>query len=65
MTVYSHHVVGFGAGRREAVLDQIKTVGAAAVAAGQGRLIGLFKPLIGLSLNHAIIIAVWADDACV
>lgn len=61
MTTYAHHIVGFGPGRREAVLAHIRDVGAPAAAASGGRLIALFKPLIGLSLNHAITICEWPD----
>jgi hypothetical protein len=63
MTLYCHHVVGFGPGRREAVLTHIESVGVPAIVGQGGRLFGLFKPLLGLSLNHAIVIVEWPDDA--
>ena len=61
--VYSHHVVGFGPGRRDAVFAHIQAQGVPAITGAGGRLFALFKPLIGLSLNHAILICEWADDA--
>ena len=63
MTLYAHHVLGFGPGRREAVLGHIQSSGIPAITAKGGRLLGLFKPLIGLSLNHAITIVEWPDEA--
>lgn len=63
MRVYSHHVVGFGPGRRDAVFAHIQAQGVPAITGAGGRLFALFKPLIGLSLNHAILICEWADDA--
>lgn len=63
MSLYSHHVVAFGPGRRDAVHAHIAANGVPAVVARGGRLFAHFKPLIGLSLNHAIVITEWEDDA--
>ena len=63
MTIYSHHIVGHGPGMREAVLAQIQAAGVRAITAKGGRLFALYKPLLGLSLNHAITIVEWPDEA--
>ena len=62
MAVYEHHVVGFGPGRSSDVGAAIATRGRAAVEARGGQLFGLWKPLIGLSLNHIVCVTEWPDE---
>ena len=63
MAIYEHHVVGFEPGRLAEVTSHVRHAGAAAVAAKGGQLFGVWKPLIGLSLNHTVAVTRWPDDA--
>lgn len=62
MPIYEHHVVAFGPGRLASVIATISGTGSDAVAARGGSLFGLWKPLIGLSFNHVVVVTVWPDE---
>jgi hypothetical protein len=61
MSIYEHHVVGFGPGRVAAVGETMATTGRAAVEANGGRLFGIWKPLIGLRFNAIVCVTEWPD----
>ncbi|MFV0298192.1 MAG: hypothetical protein ACK5JT_18970 [Hyphomicrobiaceae bacterium] len=63
MSVYEHHVVGFGPGRLADVGSAIAEAGRTAVEARGGHLFGVWKPLIGISFNHIIALTEWPDEA--
>jgi hypothetical protein len=63
MPVHEHHVVSFGPGRLSEVSAAVAASGRAAVEERGGRLFGLWKALIGLSLNHLVVLTEWADEA--
>jgi len=63
MPVHEHHVVHFGTGRLEALVDAIGTRGKTAVDTEGGNLFGIWKGLIGLSLNHLVVLTEWPDEA--
>lgn len=62
MSVYEHHVVAFGPGRIAEVTGRIAGQGRAAVAGKGGQVFGVWKPLIGLAFNHAVVVTEWADE---
>lgn len=62
MSVYEHHVVGFGPGRLAEVTHAISGAGRAAVQAKGGQVFGVWKPLIGLAFNHAVVVTEWPDE---
>lgn len=62
MPVHEHHVVQFGPGHLDEVSAQIITAGRAAVEAKGGHLFGVWKALIGLSLNHLVVLTEWPDE---
>lgn len=59
MTMYAHHVVAFGPGRLTEVARHLVETGRCRVRAAGGELFGVWKPLIGLSLNHVVILTRW------
>ncbi len=61
MSIFQHHVLRIPPREHAVISDHIKSVGAAAIAANGGRLFGIWKPLLGLSLNHLIVLAEWPD----
>lgn len=63
MAVFEHHLVGFGPGRLTEVADRIAGPGRDAAAARGGRPFGLWKALIGHSLNHVVVLTEWPDEA--
>ena len=63
MPVHEHHVVRFETGRLDAVAAAVRTQGKAAAEARGGELFGLWKALIGLSLNHIVVLTEWPDEA--
>ncbi|MGE3915395.1 MAG: hypothetical protein AB7F78_06810 [Hyphomicrobiaceae bacterium] len=63
MSIYEHHVVAFGHGRLAEVTGVIATRGREAVAARGGQVFGVWKPLIGLAFNHAVVVTEWPDEA--
>jgi hypothetical protein len=63
MSVYQHHVLAIPPRQHEAIAGRIKDVGQKAIAPNGGRLFGIWKPLLGLSLNHLIVLAEWPDAA--
>jgi len=63
MSVYEHHVIGFGPGRVTEIGTRIRTVGTAAVEAKGGRLFGVWKPLIGLRFNAIVCVTEWVNEA--
>jgi hypothetical protein len=63
MAIYEHHVVAFGPGRLAEVTGRIADTGRQNVAAKGGHVFGVWKALIGLSLNHAVVVTEWADAA--
>lgn len=62
MSVYEHHVVGFGPGRLAEVGATIATKGRAAVKDRGGSVFGVWKPLIGLAFNHVVVVTEWPDE---
>lgn len=63
MAVFEHHLVAFGPGRLVEVSSGIAGPGRAAVVARGGRPFGLWKGLIGHSLNHLVVLTEWPDEA--
>ena len=61
MSIFQHHVLAIPPRRHEAIAAQIAGPGSAAIAAHGGRLFGIWKPLLGLSLNHLIVLTEWPD----
>ncbi|MFM9942131.1 MAG: hypothetical protein ACKVP7_21815 [Hyphomicrobiaceae bacterium] len=62
MSIYDHRIIAFGTGQADAVTGHIVNAGAQAVAAEGGRLFAVFKPVIGLSSNQAIVLTEWASE---
>jgi hypothetical protein len=62
MAVYEHHVIAFGSGHLTEVGNAITTKGGDAVARHGGRLFGTWKALIGLSLNHVVVLTEWPGE---
>ena len=63
MAIYEHHVAVFGPGRLGETGATFNGAGRAAVEARGGRVLGVWKALIGLSLNHVVVLTEWADEA--
>lgn len=63
MSVHEHHVLAVGPGQLAGTLAHVARHGPAAVEARGGRMFGLWKPLIGLSLNHVVVLTEWPDRA--
>jgi hypothetical protein len=61
MTIYQHHVLAIAPRAHEETAARLAGPGSAAIAAPGGRLFGIWKPLLGLSLNHVIVLAEWPD----
>ena len=61
MSIRQHHVLAIPPKQHAAIADHIKDAGSAAIAAHGGRLVGIWKPLLGLSLNHLVVLAEWPD----
>lgn len=59
MSIFQHHVLRIPPREHAVISDRIKSAGAAAIGANGGRLFGIWKPLLGLSLNHLIVLAEW------
>jgi hypothetical protein len=62
MPVHEHHVVRFGPGRLSEASATLAARGRVTVEARGGRLFGVWKALIGLSLNHLVVLTEWADE---
>jgi hypothetical protein len=60
--IYEHHVLAVAPGALSTSLDTVRTIGREKLAASGGRLFGAWKPLIGLSLNHVVIVTEWPDE---
>lgn len=61
MSVYQHHVLAIPPKQHGAIAERIKSEGTNGIAADGGRLVGIWKPLLGLGLNHLIVLAEWPD----
>jgi hypothetical protein len=61
MSVCQHHVLAIPPRRHEAIAERIRSAGSEATARDGGRLFGIWKPLLGLSLNHLIVLTEWPD----
>lgn len=61
MSIYQHHVLAIPPRRHEAIAAAIAGPNSAAIAQQGGRLFGIWKPLLGLSLNHLVVLAEWPD----
>lgn len=61
MSVYQHHVLAIPPAQHADIADRIRGAGNTAIAAHGGRLFGIWKPLLGLSLNHLVVLAEWPD----
>lgn len=59
MTIYEHIVAGVTPGALVGSLSYAANEGRRAVEAAGGQIFGLWKPLIGLSLNHVVAVVVW------
>lgn len=62
MSIYDQRIVLFGPRRLDASTQLVTKDGTAAIAAKGGRLFGVFKGVIGLSANRAVIISEWPDE---
>ncbi|MBN9267877.1 MAG: NIPSNAP family protein [Hyphomicrobium sp.] len=66
MSIYQHHVLAIPPKQHAAIAEGIKSAGATVIADKGGRLFGIWKPLLGLSLNHLIVLTEWPDaDAAI
>ena len=66
MSIYQHHVLAIPPRRHEAIAAEIAGPGSTAIGRLGGRLFGIWKPLLGLSLNHLIVLAEWPNtDAAI
>jgi hypothetical protein len=63
MPAYEHLVIAFGPGQLAGVAAAIASDGRARVEDRGGRLFGTWKSLIGLSLNHVVVVVEWPDEA--
>lgn len=63
MSIYDQRIVHFSPRRIDAGAQHILSVGAQTVAAKDARLFGVFKSIIGLSTNRAVVICEWPDEA--
>lgn len=63
MPIHDQRILRFAARLVDAGARHIVTEGAHAAAANGGRLFGVFKPVIGMSQNCAVVIAEWPDEA--
>jgi hypothetical protein len=61
MSIFQHHVLAIPPKQHGAIAHRIKSAGASAITAHGGRLFGIWKPLLGLSLNHLIVLAEWPN----
>lgn len=62
MAIYDQRIVRFEPRRIDAGCQQIIAASAEPLAAKGGRLFGVFKAVIGLSQNRAVVITEWADE---
>lgn len=66
MSVFQHHILAIPPKQHGVIADHIKGGGVDAIAANGGRLFGIWKPLLGLSLNHLVVLTEWPDaDAAI
>ena len=63
MPIYDQRNVLFPPRQADPGIQQILHTGQAAIATKGGRIFGIFKPVIGLSINRAVIITEWPDEA--
>lgn len=63
MALYEHHVLRCEPGSLAAAIATLDGDGRSAVAAAGGQVFGLWKALIGLSLNHLVVLTEWPDEA--
>jgi hypothetical protein len=61
MSIYEQRIIVFQPRRVEAGTVAIMSAGTSALAAKAGRIFGVFKPVIGISMNHAVVITEWPD----
>lgn len=61
MSVFQHHVLAIPPREHGPMSDRIAKAGASSIASNGGRLYGIWKPLLGLSLNHLIVLAEWPN----
>lgn len=61
MSVFQHHVLAIPPRAHAAIADRIRDDGGPAISEHGGRLYGIWKPLLGLSLNHLIVLAEWPN----
>ena len=52
MSIYQHHVLAIPPKQHGAIANRIKNAGVGAIADKGGRLFGIWKPLLGLSLGQ-------------
>lgn len=63
MPVYDQRIVRLPAGTIDPVVRRIAAEGDGAIGGHGGRLFGVFKGLIGLSVNTAVVVSEWPDAA--
>ena len=63
MPIHDQRIFLFGTWQADAGTQHIVTTGAKSVALKGGHLFGVFRPVIGLSTNRAVIITEWPDEA--
>ena len=63
MPIYDQRIVLFAPRRADPGIQQILSRGDAAIAAHGGRIFGVFKPVVGMSTNRAVVITEWPDAA--
>lgn len=63
MPIYDQRIIRLPAGRIDALGARIAADGDGLLAGHGGRLFGVFKGMIGLSLNTAVVVTEWPDEA--
>jgi hypothetical protein len=63
MTVHDQRIIGFAPRAAEAGIHAVMGTGVAAIAAQGGRLFAVFKPVIGMPVNRAVVVTEWPDEA--
>ena len=63
MPIHDQRIVVFAPRQVDPGIQQVLSRGEKAITAKGGRIFGVFKPVIGLSTNRAIVITEWPDAA--
>ncbi len=62
MAIYDHRIVHHGKGQAESVGAHLVGPGAAAITKAGGRMFAVFRPVIGFTVNHVIVLTEWPDE---